>query len=92
MLRIQCPHCGERDEPEFVFGGPTHVTRPPLEADDATWTAYLFTRENPAGVNFERWLHAYGCGKWFNMARNTSTHAVLAIYAMGESKPEIGAP
>ncbi len=26
---------------------------------------YLFMRENPKGVHFERWRHAYGCGKWF---------------------------
>ena len=89
MLRIQCPYCGERDEPEFAFGGPTHVTRPPLDCDDATWTRYLFIRDNPTGVNFERWLHAYGCGRWFNMARNTTTHAIVAIYAMGQAKPEI---
>jgi heterotetrameric sarcosine oxidase delta subunit len=88
MLRISCPYCGERDEPEFTFGGPTHVTRPTPEVDDATWTSYLFTRENPVGVHFERWLHAYGCNRWFNIARNTLTHDVLAVYAMGEPKPE----
>jgi heterotetrameric sarcosine oxidase delta subunit len=88
MLRISCPYCGERDEPEFTFGGPSHVTRPTPDVDDATWTSYLFTRENPVGVHFERWLHAYGCGRWFNIARNTLTHDVLAVYAMGEPKPE----
>jgi sarcosine oxidase, subunit delta len=92
MLRIQCPHCGERDEPEFVFGGPAHMTRPPLEADDSTWTTYLFTRDNPAGMSYERWLHAYGCGKWFNMARNTLTHTIVAVYTMAEPRPEIKTP
>ena len=88
MLRISCPYCGERDELEFTFGGPSHVTRPTLDVDDATWTSYLFTRDNPVGVHFERWLHAYGCNRWFNIARNTLTHDVLAVYAMGEPKPE----
>jgi heterotetrameric sarcosine oxidase delta subunit len=88
VLRISCPYCGERDEPEFTFGGPSHVTRPTLDVNDATWTSYLFTRENPVGVHYERWLHAYGCGRWFNIARNTLTHDVLAVYAMGEPKPE----
>jgi heterotetrameric sarcosine oxidase delta subunit len=88
MLRIPCPYCGARDEPEFVFGGPAHKTRPGLEVDDATWTAYLFNRKNPAGIHLERWLHAYGCGRWFNMARDTRTHRILKTYLMGEPPPE----
>ena len=31
MLRIPCPYCGVRDEPEFIFGGPSHITRPAFE-------------------------------------------------------------
>jgi sarcosine oxidase, subunit delta len=89
MLRIACPYCRERDESEFVFGGRSHVTRPDPGVDDATWTQYLFARENPVGVHFERWLHAYGCGQWFNVARDTHTHEVLTIYAMGDPKPEL---
>lgn len=88
MLRIPCPYCGVRDEPEFIFGGPSHVTRPAFEVDDATWTEYLFARDNPAGLHFERWLHAYGCGLWFNVARNTLTHEFMVAYAMGEPKPD----
>ena len=91
MLRIACPYCGVRDEPEFQFGGPSHVTRPAFDVDDATWTGYLFTRENPVGVHFERWLHSSGCGQWFNMARNTLTHEVLAVYAMGDARPALSA-
>jgi len=89
MLRIPCPYCGVRDEPEFIFGGPTHISRPPPDVDDATWTAYLFNRENPTGVHFERWVHAYGCGRWFNVARDTTTHAIIKAYPMGESPPEL---
>jgi len=88
MLRISCPYCGERDELEFTFGGPSHVTRPAFDVTDAVWADYLFNRENPKGIHFERWLHACGCGQWFNMARNTLTHEILAIYAMGAPKPE----
>ena len=89
MLRIACPYCGERDELEFAFGGPAHIARPSPEVDDSTWSEYLFIRTNPLGVHLERWLHAYGCGQWFNVARNTTTHQVLAVYAMGDPKPEI---
>jgi sarcosine oxidase subunit delta len=88
MLRIPCPYCGIRDEPEFIFGGPAHITRPSLDVDDATWTQYLYDRDNPVGLHFERWLHAYGCGQWFNVARDTLTHELLAIYAMGQPKPD----
>ena len=56
------------------------------------WADYLFIRDNPVGVHYERWLHAYGCGQWFNMARNTLTHAILEIYPMGEPAPDLGPP
>lgn len=89
MLQIRCPWCGVRDEAEFAFGGTSHVSRPPLEASDAEWAAYLFIRENPKGVHYERWQHAYGCEQWFNVARSTVTHEILAVYKMGDSKPEL---
>ena len=89
MLRIACPYCGERDEVEFAFGGQSHITRPEESVDDATWAEYLFVRDNPAGTHFERWLHAYGCGRWFNVARDTLSHEVLKVYAMGDSKPDL---
>ena len=28
MLLINCPYCGERPEPEFVYGGQAHIARP----------------------------------------------------------------
>lgn len=87
MLRILCPYCGVRDEPEFTFGGSSHLTRPPFDACDAEWTDYLFIRDNPKGIHYERWLHSYGCGRWFNVARHTVTHDILAVYRMGEQKP-----
>lgn len=90
MLRIDCPYCGVRDEPEFSFGGQSHISRPPLEASDAEWTTYLFVRDNPKGVHYERWLHTYGCGRWFNVARHTVTHEILAVYRMGDPKPALG--
>ncbi len=89
MLRISCPFCGIRDEPEFAFGGQSHIARPAFEATDAVWADYLFNRDNPKGVHYERWLHAYGCGRWFNVARDTGTHEVLAVYRMGDPKPAL---
>jgi heterotetrameric sarcosine oxidase delta subunit len=90
MLRIPCPYCGVRDEDEFRFGGQSHVSRPGLGCSDAEWAEYLFNRDNPKGVHYERWLHAFGCGRWFNLARDTVTHEILACYRMGEPKPVLG--
>lgn len=87
MLRITCPYCGTRDESEFLFGGPSHVTRPDPSVDDATWTAYLFNRKNPAGLHTERWGHVYGCSRWFNVMRDTRTHEILKTYVMGSPPP-----
>ncbi len=87
MLRIPCPYCGVRDEPEFSFGGPSHVSRPPPSASDLVWSAYLYQRENPKGVHYERWCHSYGCGRWFNVARDTLSHEIRAVYLMGEPRP-----
>ncbi len=89
MMRIRCPYCGVRDEPEFAFGGPSHITRPEMSVDDATWTDYLFGRDNPVGAHYERWSHAFGCGRWFNVVRDTLTHDIMAIYPMGDPKPEL---
>jgi heterotetrameric sarcosine oxidase delta subunit len=54
--------------------------RPAADVDDARWSDYLFNRTNPKGAHDERWLHAYGCGRWFNAVRDTVTHEVLATY------------
>jgi sarcosine oxidase, subunit delta len=87
MMQLACPWCGVRDEPEFVCGGTTAMTRPALEASDQEWGQYLFFRDNPKGVLHERWRHAFGCGQWFNVARNTVTHEVLAVYGICEPAP-----
>ena len=66
------------------------MTRPVAQVDDAAWSDYLFFHDNPKGTNFERWHHEFGCRRWFNMVRDTSSHAVLKTYLMGTAKPEIG--
>lgn len=89
MLQIPCPYCGVRDEDEFRWGGESHIARPAPDCPDRIWADYLFNRDNPKGVHYERWLHAYGCGRWFNLARHTVTHEILAVYRMGEAKPAL---
>jgi heterotetrameric sarcosine oxidase delta subunit len=85
MLNIPCPYCGPRDEIEFSYGGPSHVARPDLRSTDREWSEYLYTRENTKGPYCERWLHSFGCGRWFNVLRDTRTHEILKVYRMGES-------
>jgi sarcosine oxidase, subunit delta len=87
VMQLRCPDCGPRDESEFSCGGTTHISRPDLKASDVAWGEYLFFRDNPKGVHFERWRHTYGCGSWFNLARHTVTHQVLAVYRMSEAPP-----
>jgi len=90
MLLIECPWCGPRDEVEFQCGGQSHIERPgpPEAVSDERWGAYLFERINPKGLHRERWVHAFGCRRWFNIARNTATHEIIAVYRMGESSPD----
>ena len=89
MLRIPCPYCGTRDEVEFHCGGDAHIVRPGLEVNDAEWSDYLFNRKNPRGLHYERWVHNFGCGQWFNVARDTVTHEIYAVYRMGEPAPRL---
>jgi sarcosine oxidase, subunit delta len=92
MLRIHCPCCGPRDEDEFVFGGEAHLARPdPGQASDEEWAQYLFFRANPKGVHHERWQHVYGCRCWFNVARDTVSHRILAVYGLDAPKPSLPA-
>jgi sarcosine oxidase subunit delta len=87
MLQIACIWCGPRDENEFICGGTSHLSRPGLDASDEAWGEYLFFRDNPKGLHLERWRHAYGCGQWFNVARDTVTHEVFGVYAITDAPP-----
>ena len=91
MLRLDCPWCGTRDELEFSFGGESHIMRPTPDASDAMWSNYLFNKENPKGIHYERWMHSYGCRRWFHVARDTVTHEIHAIYKMGLPRPDLSA-
>jgi len=85
MLHLQCPYCGLRDEHEFSCGGEAHIARPLIEnkLSDKEFADYLFLRDNPKGVFLERWRHQMGCRRWFNVVRDTVSHEIIEIYAMG---------
>ncbi len=91
MLLIECPWCGERAQSEFSYGGEAHIARPrnPAALSDEEWGDYVFFRNNPKGLHRERWVHAMGCRRWFNMARDTVSGEIHATYAPGESPPAI---
>ena len=75
MLLIPCPHCGPRPEIEFSYGGEAYIARPPDPAalDDREWAGFLYARTNPRGPHAERWRHLHGCGRFFNLRRDTRT-------------------
>jgi len=88
MLLLTCPNCGaECAETELAAGGEAHLKRYAADSSDDDFTGYLFTRKNPKGVHFERWRHAYGCGKWFHAARCTVTLEVFGTYTAQTGEP-----
>ncbi len=88
MLKLKCPYCGvEADETELSYYGEAHLVRMGPESTDDDFEKYLFLRENPKGVLFERWRHAMGCGKWFHVARCTNTIEVFGTYLAQTVKP-----
>ena len=91
MFLIDCPWGGPRQQVEFNCHGEAHIARPkdPDAVSDAEWMDYMFTRSNTKGLFHERWVHNHGCRRWFNVARDTVTDRILAVYPMGEKPPAV---
>jgi sarcosine oxidase subunit delta len=91
MLLIICPHCGPRAELEFSYGGEAHIARPidPTGLDDEAWATFLYKRSNPRGLHAERWRHLHGCGRFFNVLRDTISDTIVATYPAGQKRPEL---
>lgn len=88
MLILTCPCCDiAADETELTGGGEAHLKRHGPGASDEAFEGYLFMRENPKGVHFERWRHSHGCGKWFLAARCTATLEVFGTYFAQTGEP-----
>ena len=87
MLLIPCPYCGSRSELEFSYGGEAHLTRPTASSQpsEAEWAAFQYERSNVKGPPSERWRHSRGCGRFFNMVRDTTTDQILRCYRVGET-------
>jgi heterotetrameric sarcosine oxidase delta subunit len=78
MLLITCPHCGPRDDAEFIHRGEV-LARPGPDADPATWRRYLYTRANLAGWQTERWFHVAGCRRFLTVERDTVTNEIRSV-------------
>jgi len=88
MLILHCPNCGrDKDETELQAGGEAHLKRHGPGSSEQELETYLFTRENPKGLHFERWRCAAGCGKWFHAARCTATLEVFGTYKAQTLEP-----
>jgi len=85
MLRIPCPHCGERDYTEFRYAGDAVKPRPAHGTSDFNaWYEYVFLFDNPKGPHREYWQHVLGCRQWLVLERDTATNAV------GSARPANG--
>jgi sarcosine oxidase, subunit delta len=79
-MLIPCPWCGDREDIEFRYGGPSEIAYPkdPEAVDDAAWARFLFIRPNPKGRLPERWVHTAGCRRWLTLTRDTITHEITS--------------
>lgn len=77
-MRINCPHCGERDSREFQYLGSAKLLNRPNDAAD--FHDYIYLRDNPAGDNAELWQHVFGCRAWLHVVRNVSTHEIQSVH------------
>ena len=92
MLLIKCPYCEEeRPELEFRNAGEAHLVRATsiVDQSDEDFAAYLYFRQNPKGLQFERWRHIHGCGRFFNAVRDSVSDKFLTVYKAGEPKPNV---
>jgi sarcosine oxidase, subunit delta len=92
MLLIKCPYCEEeRPELEFRNAGEAHLVRAAsiIDQSDEDFAAFLYFRQNPKGLQFERWRHIHGCGRFFNAVRDSVSDKFLTVYKAGEPKPNV---
>ena len=87
MLRIDCPHCGLRDEVEVRYRGDASLRRPAADAGTAAYVGYVYERTNPRGWHLEWWYHSAGCRQYLQVWRHTVTHAIHAVGTPTDTLP-----
>lgn len=80
MLLIPCPHCGERDESEFDYGGRA-LDLPSLAAATDAWHAALHLGNDAQDCANEYWYHFAGCERWIRLRRNLVSHEFIGADA-----------
>ncbi len=88
MKVFDCPVIGRRPINEFDYGG--EVRRPPMDADETTWAAYVFNRKGAPGLLREWWYHR-PTGRWYVMERDTLKDEVLRFIDLEEVRYDIPA-
>ena len=86
MMLIPCPHCGLRNEDEFVCWSESTPQRPsdPSQLSDAHWNDYIYNHTNPKGWSLERWFHSRGCARWLRIERHTVSHEIRTVETVGQ--------
>jgi sarcosine oxidase subunit delta len=59
------------------------------EQSDDDFAGFLYFRQNPKGLQFERWRHIHGCGRFFNAVRDSVSDKFLTVYKAGEPRPDV---
>jgi heterotetrameric sarcosine oxidase delta subunit len=85
-MRLNCPHCGERPIDEFVQLGTADQLRPAADAGIDAFVDYVYLRDNPAGPHRELFQHLGGCRALLAVRRDTRTHEVHAVTAVGDAR------
>jgi len=83
---LECPACGPRDVYEFRYQGEV-TQRPASQPTQRELSAYVYLRDNVAGVQREWWYHRTGCGLWFVAERDTRTNEVLRVEISEARRP-----
>ena len=78
MLLITCPHCGPRNDSEFVYHGEPDV-RPAPDTTPQEWRSYLYGQANTAGWVTEQWFHGMGCRRFLHIERHTISNEIRAV-------------
>ncbi len=79
-MLIPHPLLGPRDAQEFTYlGDAALLDRPDGMAEGVAdaFNAYVYLRDNPAGIHRELWFHEQGDRSWLVVTRNTVTHEIL---------------
>ena len=94
MLLIPCPYCGLRAETEFSYGGEAHIARPETRRSSAMPSGPTTSScaPTPKACCSSAGATATAAGRWFNVARDTVTYEILAVYPHGREAARSSTP